>query len=125
ERAEGELASFDPPAPDDLDRYFDAEWVRSLLGLAVEALREECDRLDKSICFTVFHRYDLDPPVGGRPTYAELGAQLGLPVTQVTNHLAFARREFRRLLLLKLREITASDAEYRMEARYLLGDGAE
>ena len=48
---------------------------------------------------------------------------MGLPVTQVTNFLAFARREFRRIVLEILREITSSDREFREEARRLLGDG--
>jgi len=39
----------------------------------------------------------------------------------VTNFLAFARREFRRIVLEKLREITANDREFREEARSLLG----
>ena len=42
-------------------------------------------------------------------------------MTQVTNFLAFARREFRRIVLEKLREITASDREFREEASALLG----
>jgi hypothetical protein len=46
---------------------------------------------------------------------------MGLPVTQVTNHLYWARREFRAAVLLVLREITASEAEFRAEARALLG----
>ena len=42
-------------------------------------------------------------------------------MTDVTNYLAFARREFRRLLLEKLREITSSEEELEAEARALLG----
>jgi hypothetical protein len=44
-----------------------------------------------------------------------------MPVTSVTNHLALARREFRRIVLEKLRELTSTDAEFRREARALLG----
>jgi len=39
----------------------------------------------------------------------------------VTNHLASVRRAFRRILLGHLRELTATEAEYRDEARRLLG----
>jgi len=39
----------------------------------------------------------------------------------VTNYLAFARREFRRIALERLREMAASDEEFRREARALLG----
>jgi RNA polymerase sigma factor (sigma-70 family) len=121
ETAEGELVAAEIPSGEDLDRYFDAEWVRHLFGLAVEALRAECEARGRQAQFRLFERYDLEEPGPGRPTYGDLARELGLPVTTVTNHLAFARREFRRLLLEKLREITASEGEFRREARYLLG----
>jgi hypothetical protein len=44
-----------------------------------------------------------------------------LAATDVTNYLAFARREFRRCVLDQLREMTASDEEFRREAQALLG----
>ncbi|HEY7924248.1 MAG TPA: hypothetical protein VII62_13770, partial [Vicinamibacteria bacterium] len=56
------------------------------------------------------------------PDYATLAREFALPVTQVTNHLAWARRELRRLVLERLRELTASEDEYRAEARGLLGE---
>jgi hypothetical protein len=42
-------------------------------------------------------------------------------VTTVTNQLAYARRELRRLVLENLSEITATDDELRSESRVLLG----
>ena len=121
ETAEGELSRIDVAAPESLDRYFEEEWVRSLLGLAVEALSRECTARGREVAFDLFERYDLRDDDADRLTYADLGRELGLPVTKVTNHLAFARREFRRLLLEQLREITASDEEFRLESRALLG----
>ena len=121
ERAEGELSEADLPSPDTLDRYFDAEWARSLFGMAVEALRRTCEAEGRLAHFEIFERYDLGDPAGDRPTYEELGAPLGLNASQVTTHLAWARRELRRLLLETLRSVTATDDEYRREARVLLG----
>ena len=43
-------------------------------------------------------------------------------MTQVTNHLAWARRELRKLVLERLRSLTATDAEFREEAEELLGE---
>ena len=57
-----------------------------------------------------------------RPAYRTIAEELGLPVTQVTNHLAWARRELRRLVLERLRSLTSSDAEFREEAEELLGE---
>ncbi|HKQ60718.1 MAG TPA: sigma-70 family RNA polymerase sigma factor [Candidatus Polarisedimenticolaceae bacterium] len=119
---EGELAGHEPADGSDMDAYFRQEWVRSLFGLAVDELSRRCAAAGKSTQFAVFERYDLrDDEPAARPTYAQLGAQLGLPVTQVTNYLSWARREFRVIVLERLRELTGSDAEFRSEARLLLG----
>ena len=108
------------PGVDD-DTLFRQEWVRALFADSVAALRESCDAAGKQVQFEVFQRYDLDESCDGRPTYAQLGAELKIPVTQVTNYLAFARRELRRLVLERLREVCATDDEFRFEARELLG----
>ncbi|MFT3839023.1 MAG: sigma-70 family RNA polymerase sigma factor [Myxococcaceae bacterium] len=118
EAAEAELARPDQQSvsPDDI---FDQEWRRSVINAAVASLREACERSDKASCFTLFERYDLCE--GERPTYAALGEQLGLPVTTVTNQLAYARRELRNQVVEVLERITASRDELREEAKALLG----
>lgn len=122
ETAEGELRRHDPASDVDLDEYFHHEWIRSFFGLVIDALRESCAGAGKALHFEVFKRYDLDTVDGsGRPTYQEVAADLGVAVTDVTNHLAWTRREFRRLVLEKLREISGSDEEFEAEARHLLG----
>jgi hypothetical protein len=73
----------------------------------------------------VFARYDLDDAEPGRPSYAALAGELGLSITDVTNHLAAARREFRRISLELLRQMTGSEDEFRREARSLLGHSPE
>jgi len=103
------------------DDLFRQEWVRGLFSDAVAALRAACEASGKTTQFVVFQRYDLDDSSDGRPTYAQLASELAIPVTQVTNYLAFARRELRRLLLERLRSLCATDEEFRLEARELLG----
>jgi hypothetical protein len=103
-----------------MDELFEKEWVRSLFGLSVERLAAECSERGKDVHFRIFRRYDLDEGEGDRPTYAELAQELGIAPTDVTNHLAFARREFRRITLETLREMTATEDEFRREARSLL-----
>lgn len=120
-RADHELSSSGEPAAEDLDDYFEKEWVRSLFTLAVEALESSCRDQGKGVCYQAFARYDLETAQGGKPTYSALARELGVSVTQVTNHLAFARREFRRILMEKLREVTATQEEFEEEARSLLG----
>jgi RNA polymerase sigma factor (sigma-70 family) len=122
ENAEGELRPLALESEEDVEGYFQREWVRSLFGLAVDALRARCEQGGKRTHFALFERYDLDEhAVGARPSYEQLARLHGLPVTQVTNHLAWARREFRAIVLDKLRELTASEEEFRAEAREILG----
>jgi RNA polymerase sigma factor (sigma-70 family) len=120
EAAEGELALSPPAADADLEEYFHREWVRALFEQAVARLRARCVETGRTTPFAVFERYDLDRDQG-TPSYADLGRELGLPVTQVTNHLAAMRRELRRHVLETLRELCASEDEFRLEARFVLG----
>jgi len=122
ETAEGELRQQEIPDEVDMEEFFHREWVRSLFALAVEALRQRCEEAGKQVHFALFQSYDLDSSSNqDRPTYAELARQHNLPATQVTNYLAAMRRDFRRLVLERLRETTGSDVEFRSEARALLG----
>ena len=103
------------------DEYLEKEFVRNLFTLAVTDLRFFCEEHGKLRHFQLFERYDLDDSDTSSPSYGELAEEFGIAVTDVTNHLAFARREFRRIALEKLREMTCSEAEFRREARALLG----
>lgn len=127
--ADGELAHFDPAVPPEMDEFFEREWARSVFTAGVERLRAELAAQNKSIHFRIFERYDLlDALPDGtdrRPTYLELAGEMGLATSDVTNYLAYARREFRRLVLELLREMTATEEEFRREARSLLGADAD
>ncbi len=109
-------------ASSSLEDYFRDEWVRSMFAMAVEELQRLCDDRGKTIAYRLFARYDLEDE-GRDPeaNYRMLAAEFALPVTQVTNHLAWARREFRRIVLDRLREITADNEEFEKEAQLLLG----
>jgi RNA polymerase sigma factor (sigma-70 family) len=93
EAAERELAST-APSPEDV---FLREWQREMFALALEDLRTLCHANGKQLSYRLFEHYDLAD--SGRPSYAELAAEHGIAVTTVTNHLAWARRELRRLML--------------------------
>jgi RNA polymerase sigma factor (sigma-70 family) len=118
DEAEQELAA--APSTSSPEDYFEKEWVRTLFGLAVERLQAQCESDGKSVQFELFERYDLGD-TEARPSYAELATSFGLDVTDVTNYLAFARRQFRRCVLSQLSEMTGSEAEFRREAQSLLG----
>jgi RNA polymerase sigma factor (sigma-70 family) len=97
------------------EEYFQREWVRSVFALAVERLRARCSEAQ----FAIFEAYDLDDDRS--ISYRELAQRLGITETKVTNDLAAARRRFREVVLDALREVTATEEEFRAEARALLG----
>jgi RNA polymerase sigma factor (sigma-70 family) len=125
--AESELAgaAIDPasiPSPESLEEFFEKEWVRSLFALAVEDLRQLCADQERERAFRLFEDYDLsgDPEI----SYQKLAAEYVIPVTDVTNALSWARHEFRRIALERLREICGNEEEFHREARALFGSDA-
>jgi hypothetical protein len=90
--------------------------------MAVERFRKACAEGGREARFSLFTAYDLEGDAGAdRPRYEDLARRHGTTVVDVTNQLAAARREFRGIVLAVLRELTVSDAEFRTEARALLG----
>ena len=114
-----------PPSPaagDDPDEAFHREWVRAVCADAVSELRRRFRGAGRDLALAVFERCDLsDLADADRPSYQGLAVEFAIPVTQVTNLLTAARREFRAAMLDTLRARTASDAEFAEEAARLLG----
>jgi len=106
------------PAAADLEEIFEKEWIRNLFELAVEDLREVCVSRDKQCHFQIFERYDLQHTDS---SYADFATEFGIAVSDVTNYLAWCRREFRRLIMERIRQITANDEEFRREVGVVLG----
>lgn len=123
EAAEGELGkgAVDPAtiaSPESLEAFFEKEWVRSLFGMAVEDLRRLCEESGEEKAYRLFEKYDLEED---STSYAQLAQEFGMPVTDVTNALAWTRREFRRIALERLRGMCGSEAGFRREARAVFG----
>jgi RNA polymerase sigma factor (sigma-70 family) len=121
ETAEGEMATREPAVNADVDELFYREWVRALLERSVADLKRAAAEAGRPVMFEVFARYDLIGDEAARPTYAEVARQLGLTAATVTNHLAAMRKQFRTILLARLRELTSSEEEWEAEAARLLG----
>jgi RNA polymerase sigma factor (sigma-70 family) len=120
--ADAALAACAPVEDSDPETWFHREWIRGLFVDALAGLERRCLDHGHARAFEVFRRYDVEE--GGaapRLTYAALAAELGMPATDVTNELAWARRAFREIVLDSLRRICASDHEFRAEARDLFG----
>lgn len=107
---------------DDADAMFQREWTRLVFGEAVARLRDRCEERGKQIAFAIFTRHDLEgPDRNPAPSYAMLAEEFDVPVTQVTNFLAWCRREFRALVLEVLRAHSATEEEFRADVMDLLG----
>ena len=128
EGAEGELTGRvmhpeDVPAPKSVEEFFEREWIRSLFTMALEDLRKLCEERRRDKAFRLFEEYDLD---GDQEiSYDKLAQKYGIPATDVTNALAWARREFRRFALDRLREICGSYDEFQREVVAVFGKRLE
>jgi RNA polymerase sigma factor (sigma-70 family) len=78
------------------EEIFERELQRQLFALALDDLRAQCEAAGKQTHWAIFEAYDLAE--ADRPSYAALAAAHGLPETQITNHLAWARRTLRGLV---------------------------
>ncbi len=122
--AEGELSAqtIDPasiPSPERFEELFEKEWIRSLFSAAVEDLKQLSAARGKQAAFALFETYDLSDDE--HPSYAELAATHKTTASDVTNQLAWARREFRQRARERLRAICATEEEFAREARLLFG----
>lgn len=111
-----------PPQPQsvgDAERFFHDETIRCLFARALERVRRDFVAGGQPIVMAVFERHDLAPAPD--TTYASIAAELSLSVAQVTNHLHKARQAFRDAALAELCAISATDEEFREEARALFG----
>jgi DNA-directed RNA polymerase specialized sigma24 family protein len=117
--AERELGERLAAGVGDPDRFFREETIRALFGRALESLRRACDAEGKPQVFRVFERHDVRPDEA--TSYASVARELSLTVAQVTNYLHAARRRFREFALIHLRDLVATEEEFRAEARDLFG----
>lgn len=117
--AEAELARV-ATGDADPDELLHREWIRSLFTLCVDRLRQTLRGSGREQQFRVFEAFDLeDGPE--RPRYGDIAKSMGISEMTVTNNLAAARRKFRAIVLDALRELTASEDEFRAEAKAVLG----
>lgn len=110
-------------SPESLEAFFEKEWVRSLFALAVEDLRQLCAEKQRERTFELFEAYDLEGD--DSISYERLAGEYGIAVTDVTNALAWARREFRKIALVRLRELCGSEDEFQREAKAVFGWDAQ
>jgi DNA-directed RNA polymerase specialized sigma24 family protein len=121
ESAEGEIRQLEPAVNADVDELFYREWVRALLERSVADLKRRAEDSGRPVMFEVFARYDLIDDREERPKYTDIATALNLTPATVTNNLAAMRKQFRAIVLERLRELTSSDEEWEAEAARLFG----
>jgi RNA polymerase sigma factor (sigma-70 family) len=86
--------------------FFEREWVRSVFEQALAAFVAECNEKDRAQASQLFERYYLSGETS--ISYEDLANQFSLTTSDITNRLAGARRDFRRILLDHLKSTSFS-----------------
>lgn len=102
------------------EALFDAAWNRTVLARAVDLMRTRLLADGRAAHFSVFQRYELDEG-GERPSYADVGAALGLSVPQVKHALIEARVTFKEAVTDVVREYVDSPEDLEQELKSLFG----
>jgi RNA polymerase sigma factor (sigma-70 family) len=100
---------------DSPEQAFERDCQRQVFALAVNDLRTSAKR--RASGSTSGYLKHTISPEGERPSYAELAELHNIAETTVTNHLSWARRTLRMLVMERIRGVTASEREFREEMR--------
>ena len=86
----------------------------------MDELKSLCEARGKQKAFALFETYDLDGEEN--LSYSDLAVKHEMSVTDVNNHMAWARREFRKIVLERLHALCGSEEEFTREANALFGE---
>jgi len=114
-------SGFDVPMHLTPQEVFMREWTAAVMNAVLEEIERDYRARGQGDWFDLFALHDLDPPQGERMTYENLARRFGIKVTDVTNRLYRVRQAFRRLVLEKMRDLSASDEEVIAEMRRWFG----
>ena len=102
------------------EKAFDTAYRRQLLSAAVRAMSDQYATEGRPHYMDVFERCYLRPlGTGSDSTYRDIATALEVPVTDVTNWLAHARRRLRETVSALVRESVADEPSYRREMEAL------
>jgi RNA polymerase sigma-70 factor (ECF subfamily) len=120
--AAGDSASFEPADSRTPEAVFHRAWLADLTQRALRRLEHECQATGKQVHYELFRQRLVLPALEGTepPPLRDLAARLGLSEKQAANCLLTARRAFRRLLEVEIRDFTMNQSEADAELRDLL-----
>ncbi|MDQ6765661.1 MAG: sigma-70 family RNA polymerase sigma factor [Verrucomicrobiota bacterium] len=99
------------------ERLFDVRWAATVVGQALQRLREECEDAGRRRVFDTLH-----PMLSAEPTdvsYIRFSKELNVPATVVKRLLYQMRRRYRQLLRKEVAQTLEDAAEIDEEIRYL------
>ena len=98
--------------------YYESEWVRTILTLAVEELHNRMSAGGNDKDFSLFMKHDLQDRSGdGRITLEDIANELSLPLSDALISLAKTRQLFQTTLLDMIRSFSSSESEFQAESR--------
>jgi RNA polymerase sigma-70 factor (ECF subfamily) len=97
------------------DEEFDRGWAANLVRMALDRLREECERTGSPHFAALFAHMNEDL------TYAQLADRLGVKESDVRNYLHHGKSKLRGHLEEVIRGCASSGEEFDLERAYLLG----
>lgn len=104
------------------DRLYDRRWAEQVLARVIERLRQEWTDAGQSVRYEVLRTFLVEDD---GPSYAELGAELGLSESGVASAIHRLRRRYGELFRAEIAETVGEEAEVEEEIRYLCGLLAE
>jgi RNA polymerase sigma factor (sigma-70 family) len=104
----------------DPETLYERVWRTELVSQSIDRLKDRTLAEGNEIAFSVFEGYDLVVDAE-RPTYAELGARLGLSAPDVKKHLFRMRSELLGEIRIDLARQTVSDQDLDDEWKSLFG----
>jgi len=117
--AEEERYRVEPVDSSSPEHLFDRRWAQTVLEQALRRLREEYTAVGKTALFDALQH--LHPGHDGpAPSYAELGARLGLSESAVTSTVFRLRRRHSELLRQEVAQTVARREDVDEEIRYLI-----
>lgn len=103
----------DDPRHVDPETAFDRQWMLTVFHLAIERVRRQYERAERSGQFKVYEQYDLCE--SERPTYPELAARLGMREAEVRQRLSEIRDRIREEIIAELKDTTSGSRELQEE----------
>ncbi len=114
-----EVPLADPNSPDP-EAAFDKSWVKEVIRIAVDRVRDRLISSGRESHFRIYEKYEMAPEAA-RPTYESIASELGIKVSDVRNRLFAAREMVRNELRVEIAGTTQGGKELEDEWHDLFG----